>query len=283
MSLTSKASHRRNYHSFFEDRHHSNPFVIPDDDQIFSFREKPPKPATRVRIWNKGRPARAGWLRRLWGENIIAAPVAIRANFRNIGLNKTHEFTIPVERPKNKENRWELISKKRQMDFMKEMIKTKRSETNKIESYTAKRNEALNESEKFLAQDIKSFVDFFKNNTQDSKDAINKAELQKKVRIEKANDFKKKSEQYQKMLTNINKNIETLEELYLYKEFIDSVSSKVYKQDHHADEGNESENVHPNVQLKAEPASPLKLQRNVSTDKGSVHQKGKILLEGVFS
>lgn len=70
-------------------------------------------------------------------------------------MNKTTEFSIPVERPKNKENRWVLISKKRELDFMKEMIKTKRSETNKIESYTAKRNEALNESEKFLAQDIK--------------------------------------------------------------------------------------------------------------------------------
>lgn len=70
------------------------------------------------------------------------------------------------------------------------MIKTKRAETEKIESYTSKRNEALNESEKFLAQDIKSFVDFFKKNSQESKNAIAAAEAQKNLRIELGNNLK---------------------------------------------------------------------------------------------
>ena len=76
------------------------------------------------------------------------------------------------------------------MTLLKRWLKLKEQKLKKIESYTSKRNEALNESEKFLAQDIKSFVDFFKKNSQESKNAIAAAEAQKNLRIELANNLK---------------------------------------------------------------------------------------------
>lgn len=88
-----------------------------------------------------------------------------------------------------------------------------------------KRIEALDESKKFLSQDIKSFVDFFKKNTQESKNAMAEADAQKNIRVAMSKTLKEKEESCQKLVSNINKNIELLEEYYKYKEFLDRVSN----------------------------------------------------------
>ena len=152
--------------------------------------------------------------------------IAIDERFsKKINMSQAAEFTIPVERPRNKENRWKLIEKKREMDLINEMIKTKRQETSKIEYLEKKRQEALEESEKFLSQDIKSFVDFFKKNTSESKQAMQDAENQKNIRMGMHKEFLEKKDAYQKLVSNINKNSELLEEYNKYKVFLDKVSS----------------------------------------------------------
>lgn len=152
--------------------------------------------------------------------------IAIDERFtKKINMSQAAEFTIPVERPRNKENRWKLIEKKREMDLINEMIKTKRQETSKIEYLEKKRQEALEESEKFLSQDIKSFVDFFKKNTSESKQAMQDAENQKNIRMGMHKEYLEKKDAYQKLVSNINKNAELLEEYNKYKVFLDKVSS----------------------------------------------------------
>lgn len=159
------------------------------------------------------------------------------------------------------------------------MIKTKRSETNKIESYTAKRNEALNESEKFLASDIKSFVDYFRNNSQACKDAINDAEEQKNIKIKHATILQNKRDECQKLATSKNKNIEVLEELYKYKKFLDKVSHKThvyYKAEDKTKQQKEKENLLPNVKVGPEGIGGLPvLRKQGSTDKGNVKLQGQ--------
>jgi hypothetical protein len=150
--------------------------------------------------------------------------IAIDERFpKKVNMSQAAEFTIPVERPRNKENRWKLIEKKREMDLIQEMIKTKRSETNKIEYLEKKRQEALEESEKFLSQDIKSFVDFFKKNTSESKQAMQDAENQKNTRMGMHKKYLEKKDAAQKIQSNISKNAELLEEYYRYKVFLDKV------------------------------------------------------------
>ena len=85
------------------------------------------------------------------------------------------------------------------MDLIKEMIKTKSDETKKIEHYEKKRIEALDESEKFLSNDIKSFVDFFKKNSQESKDLVTAAEKKRAEHQEQIKLLKEKEDQYQKV------------------------------------------------------------------------------------
>ena len=133
------------------------------------------------------------FLRQPSGADIQPAAVAIDHKLqKKLNLSEAAGFTIPVERPRNKENRWKLIEKKREMDLIKEMIKTKRAETNKIEYYEKKRIEALDESEKFLSQDIKSFVDFFKKNSQESKKVVAEAEAKRAEHQEQIKRLKEK-------------------------------------------------------------------------------------------
>lgn len=210
-----------------------NPFAPPPDEKIFTFKEEEKQKRLeerernrKTKIWNKNRPSREGCLKKLCETDIKMSEIAIDDRFpKKINMSQAAEFTIPVERPRNKENRWKLIEKKREMDLIQEMIKTKRSETQKIEYLEKKRQEALEESEKFLSQDIKSFVDFFKKNTSESKQAIQDAENQKNIRMAMHKQYLEKKDAAQKILSNINKNAELLEEYYKYKIFLDKVSS----------------------------------------------------------
>jgi uncharacterized phage infection (PIP) family protein YhgE len=233
----SEASNRirvnENYKSFMDDTPPVNPFAPPPDERIFTFKEEEKQRRLHEReknrntkIWNKNRPVREGCLKKLCEQDIQMSTIAIDERFpKKINMSQAAEFTIPVERPRNKENRWKLIEKKREMDIIKEMIVTKREETNSIEYLEKKRQEALEESEKFLSQDIKSFVDFFKKNTSESKQAMQDAEDQKNIRMAMHKKYLEKKDQAQKIVSNINKNAELLEEYFRYKQFLDKVSS----------------------------------------------------------
>lgn len=225
MSEASSRIKVKDFRSFLDDAQPENPFMIPPDEHIFNFKEEEKQRRLNEReinrntkIWNKNRPIREGCLKKLCGQDIHPAAVAIDHKLqKKINLSEANGFTIPVERPRNKENRWKLIEKKREMDLIKEMIATKREETNKLESYEKKRDEALDESEKFLSQDIKSFVDFFKENSAQSKKAQDKAELKKEERIKLSKEVKEKEEEIQRIQSTISKNMEILEDYYKYK------------------------------------------------------------------
>ena len=101
----------------------TNPFKIPDDEKIFSFKddERARKLAQREanknrRVWEKNRPSREGCLRKLCETDIEPSALAINPKVQQkINVAEVNGFTIPIERPKNRENRYELIAKKREM------------------------------------------------------------------------------------------------------------------------------------------------------------------------
>lgn len=259
-----------------------NPFRPPDDETIFTFKEEEKQRRLierernrKTKIWDKNRPVREGCLKRLTEDEIKPSSIAIDEKFsKKINISQAAEFTIPVERPRNKENRWKLIEKKREMDLIKEMIATKRKETEKIEALEKKRIEALDESEKFLSDDIKAFVDYFKKHTQLSKDAIAEADTQKVLKVNQRNLLKEKEANYQKVLQAINKNLEILEEYFKYKKFLDGINSTASQREQEAKgkqrvstvmETQASENVHE--------------KQTPSTKKGSKAKKKDILEE----
>lgn len=100
-----------------------NPFSAPPDEKIFSFKEEEKERKLEekeknksLKIWEKNRPTREGCLRKICETDIEPSALAINPKVQNkINVGEAAGFTIPIERPKNKENRYKLIDKKREM------------------------------------------------------------------------------------------------------------------------------------------------------------------------
>lgn len=113
----------RNKTSVYDIDDESNPFRIPPDEKIFTFKEeeKERKMEDReknkaLKIWEKNRPTREGCLRKICETDIEPSSIAINPKVqKKINVAEAAGFTIPIERPKNKENRYKLIDKKREM------------------------------------------------------------------------------------------------------------------------------------------------------------------------
>ena len=110
-----------------------NPFKLPSDELIFSFKEteKDRKIIEReknkqLKIWEKNRPTREGCLRKICETDIEPTQLAINPKVQSkVNVAEAAGFTIPIERPKNRENRWNLIEKKREMFLVQQMLETK--------------------------------------------------------------------------------------------------------------------------------------------------------------
>jgi hypothetical protein len=100
-----------------------NPFKLPSDELIFSFKEaeKDKKVLERERnkqlkVWEKNRPTREGCLRKICETDIEPTQLAINPTLQSkVNVAEAAGYTVPIERPKNRENRWKLIEKKREM------------------------------------------------------------------------------------------------------------------------------------------------------------------------
>lgn len=89
-------------------------------------------------------------------------------------------FTIPIERPKNKENRYKLIEKKREMFLVQQMLETKQREIQRLEDHAFMREDGLNCSENMLKTDTESFIEFFRTIKEQTAAAQKELEEQKK-------------------------------------------------------------------------------------------------------
>ena len=87
----------------------------------------------RLKVWEKNRPPREGCLRKLCETDIEPAALAINPKVADqINLADAAGFNVPVERPKNRENRWKLIEKKREMFLVEMMLRIKNSKIEEL-------------------------------------------------------------------------------------------------------------------------------------------------------
>jgi hypothetical protein len=80
-------------------------------------------------------------------------------------------YTVPIERPKNRENRWKLIEKKREMFLVQQMLDIKKEEIESLQAKADLRQDGLQCAEHMLETDTKSFLKFFneiKSRTQEA-------------------------------------------------------------------------------------------------------------------
>jgi hypothetical protein len=126
--ISDHAGNKRKNSSFYDaasttDESMRNPFSAPSDEKIFSFKEEEKERKLKdkernksLKIWEKNRPTREGCLRKICETDIEPSALAINPKVQSkINVGEAAGFTIPIERPKNKENRYKLIDKKREM------------------------------------------------------------------------------------------------------------------------------------------------------------------------
>jgi chromosome segregation ATPase len=134
-------------------------------------------------------------------------------------------FTIPIERPKNRETRHKLVEKKREMFLVQQMLETKRDEIERLTEHATMREDGLTCSENMLETDTKAFLKFFNEIKKKTQDASRDLDLVRKEKNDKTNDLRKITEDIQILISNISKNIESLEQYNNYKMFLDSLAS----------------------------------------------------------
>ena len=125
----------------------ANPFKDPGDEEIFTFKDKERARKERERlankklkIWEKNKPARQGCLRKLCETDIEPAALAINPDIRDkINVAEAAGFNVPVDRPKNRENRWDLIEKKREMFKVQMLLEKKDKEIERLSNFNEMR------------------------------------------------------------------------------------------------------------------------------------------------
>lgn len=140
---------------------HVNPFREPKDDRIFTFKdeertrkERERQVNKKLKIWEKNRPTREGCLRKLCETDIEPAELAINPDITDkINVAEAAGFKVPVERPKNRENRWDLIKKKREMFLVQMLLEKKDKEIERLANFNEMRQLGLVCSEEMLEKD----------------------------------------------------------------------------------------------------------------------------------
>lgn len=219
-----------------------NPFKLPADELIFSFKEMERdrkiierEKNKQLKIWEKNRPIREGCLRKICETDIEPTQLAINPNLQSkVNVAEAAGYTVPIERPKNRENRWKLIEKKREMFLVEQMLATKQDEIKRLEEVAKMKEDGLHCAENMLESDAKSFLVFFNDIKDETSKASKKLEDTRKEKNKKAADLREKNEKIQSVVSNINKNIELLTQYNNYRVFLeglarDEVAEKIEK------------------------------------------------------
>ena len=99
-----------------------NPFKIPDDEKIFTFKdEEKEKRAlqkqinSRLKIWEKNKPIRTGKLRQICNANIELSEVLISEKIQKQKKQEGMGWAASQKSKPKRENRYKLIQRKREM------------------------------------------------------------------------------------------------------------------------------------------------------------------------
>lgn len=185
-----------------------NPFSIPPDEKIFTFKEEEKarkleerKRNSKLRIWDKNKPEREGKLRAIRDTD----PDLVGVKFKEDFFRKQQSMDIPIDIPTEsihidnhkKESRHRLLERNREIFLIAQMLSIKHEEIQKLEDFQTLRDEGLRFFEDHLNSDIKQFIDFFKENREASRQAVLEAENQAKEKQKKLTELKRLKAEYQ--------------------------------------------------------------------------------------
>ncbi|KAA0720509.1 Cilia- and flagella-associated protein 100 [Triplophysa tibetana] len=114
----------------------------------------------------------------------------------------------------------EYITKKRELFLMEYSLTVKRGEIQLLEQKAIEEERKLTRAEKFLEENTILFEDFLKENDKNSVEAINIAEQETKVKLEKIAEIKKLTSKIVAVKSDIAKYEDMLNEYKKYEEFL---------------------------------------------------------------
>jgi hypothetical protein len=213
---------------------HENPFLLPNDDQIFQLREEEKLKKQRQReenlklkVWEKSNPevlSRAQRIKDLVGETKVSTLLDAKTD--------QHEIKPSLIRHQEKENMTEFIAKKKEMFLVQMSLDTKREEIRKLEEKAQMKEEALQRSEQMLEEDAMRFDAFLKENDKKAHEAIKRAEEETKKKQDKTQEIKRLNQQIQALNSEMSKHKEALEDCIRYKEFLDMLTPPEWFENH---------------------------------------------------
>ncbi|KAI9351284.1 hypothetical protein BDR26DRAFT_907396 [Obelidium mucronatum] len=208
-----------------------NPFHMPSDMEVFAMREE----ERRQKLEAK---------ERMKSLSIYEKNMSQRKNFKDLlaeenddvdfydKLRKRDADKILINRQARadkhfgKENLHDFIAKKREMFLVQYALGVKRQEMRKLEEIAQAEEQKLLDDEKALEEDAAKFDAFLKENDKNSVEAIKKAELETKAKLEKIQEIKKLNVQIMTIRSDMSKNEDQLKDLQKYRQFLDKLTPK---------------------------------------------------------
>lgn len=210
-----------------------NPFHMPSDVEVFAMREEERRmkqeakeKMQHVSIYEKNTVKRKNF------KDLLAEEQDDIEFYTQLKKRDSDKILINrqtrADRNFGKENLHDFIAKKREMFLVQYALGVKREEMRKLEEIAQAEEQKLLDDEKALEEDAAKFDAFLKENDKNSVEAIKKAELETKAKLEKIQEIKKLNVQIMTIRSDMSKNEDQLQDLQRYRQFLDKVTPREF-------------------------------------------------------
>ncbi|EGF79292.1 hypothetical protein BATDEDRAFT_89615 [Batrachochytrium dendrobatidis JAM81] len=210
-----------------------NPFHMPSDVEVFAMREEDRRVKLEIKeamknlsIYEKNTVKRKNF------KNLLAEDTDDVDFYNVLRKRDADKFLVNrqtrADRHFGKENLHDFIAKKREMFLVQYALGVKREEMRKLEEIAQAEEQKLLDDEKALEEDAAKFDAFLKENDKNSVEAIKKAELETKAKIEKIQEIKKLNVQIMSIRSDMSKNEDQLKDLQRYRQFLEKLTPKEF-------------------------------------------------------
>lgn len=208
----------------------SNPFHMPSDEEVFAMRDQERKAKRNIKeqmrqlsVYEKGVVKRKNFkdlLKESWDEDDQKLVESLKKRDADkILINRQTR-----DRHFGKENLHDFIQKKREMFLVQYALGVKRDEMKKLEEIAQAEEQKFLDDEKKLEEDAAKFDAFLKENDKNSVEAIKKAEMETKAKLEKVQEIKKLNLQIMAIRSDMSKNEDQLRDYQRYRDFLDKLT-----------------------------------------------------------
>ncbi|XP_051873428.1 cilia- and flagella-associated protein 100 isoform X1 [Pristis pectinata] len=223
-----------------------NPFKMPRDCDIFALRDiereekrKEQEEQKKLKIYEKVTytarvNAKHGKAQKVEEEPEVDPEAEHQANVKKLSALKSDpSWKVKVTRDRHleKETLNDYINKKREMFTLQYSLTMKKDEIRKLEEAAAAEELKLQMAERYLEEDAAMFDEFLKENDKNSVQAMQIAEKETKLKLEKVSEMKKLTTQMMAVKNDIVKFEETLKDYRMYRDFLMKLSPKEWREE----------------------------------------------------